>query len=212
MPHAIRRLLPSQNGTHANPPTNRAKNTPSVVIAIGRLQERTFDHFHPTLISVVTILLHTQGLHDFRTGPSSCRERGSDVIAFSAGFFCKNRPIALAMTPKVPGRYCQKDVPRYGATVGFWQIAPVLEPEDRPLHHKISFVRASESRHTKCGQHTLHRSAGGHAIGDKRLPCSNGSRRTRGKFAQRVVDRGPVSWSLSQHDVEREAARPRRDA
>src|SRR6516225_6775220 len=124
MPHVIRRLLPSQNGTHANPPTNSAKNTPSVVIAIGRLQDRTFDHFHPTLISVVTILLQTKGFHDFRTGQSSCRERGSDVIALSVGFFRKNRPIAFAMTPKVPAQRCQKDVPRYGATVRFWQLAP----------------------------------------------------------------------------------------
>src|SRR6516165_3835593 len=174
MPHVRSRLLPSQNGTHANPPTNRAKNTPSVVIAIGRLQDRTFDHFHPTLISVVTTLLHPKGLHDFRTRQSGCRESGSDVITLSVGFSRKNRPIAFATTPKVPVKRSQKDVPRYGATVGFWQIAPVLDPEHRPLHHKISFVRASQSRHTKCGQHTLHRSASGHAIGDERLPCSNG--------------------------------------
>src|SRR6516164_390356 len=104
MPHVRSRLLPSQNGTHANPPTNRAKNTPSVVISIGSLQDRTFDHFHPTLIAVVTILLHPKGLHYFRTGQPRCRERGSDVIALSAGFFRKNRPIAFATTPKVPGR------------------------------------------------------------------------------------------------------------
>ena len=38
MPQAIKRLLPSQNGTHANPATKRAKNTPSVVIPKARLR------------------------------------------------------------------------------------------------------------------------------------------------------------------------------
>src|SRR6476620_8296621 len=62
MAHAISRLLPSQKGTHANPPTRRVKNTLSVVISIGRLQDRSFDPFRLTLISVVTTLLHTKCL------------------------------------------------------------------------------------------------------------------------------------------------------
>src|SRR5215211_7543996 len=174
MPQVISRLLPSQKGTHANPPTRRAKNTLSVVISTGKLQDRSFDPFRLTLISVVTTLLHTKSLHYFRVGHSRRRDRGSDFPAFRVGFFCKNRPIAFTATPKVPVKRRQQKVPRYDATVSFWQVVPVFEPEDCPLHHKIALVRSSESGHAKCGQHTLPRSSRSSAIGEERLPCSNG--------------------------------------
>ena len=125
------RLLPHQNGTHASPPTKRARKTPSVVMAKVRRRCR-LRRVAPRRSEVFGRQpLHAECLQQRFATASGSHDCGTDLVTLSLGFSRNDIAIPVGSEFRSPRR--PNKIPNDSASVDLRQLTPVLEPELRSL-------------------------------------------------------------------------------
>src|SRR5205823_14970789 len=91
-------------------------------------------------------------LHQLLGRLTGCQQGRSNAVTLGLRLCCENSAVSWLRDISTT----RQDIANNSFPVFLRQLAPIIEPKARPLQHKKSFVRSSDSRHPERREHAVH--------------------------------------------------------